>query len=236
MTNEGGTGAEGERVIFLVEADLGAYQSLVMEPSEYDRVPALRGQSVADAWQAPLVVSDDASLPVPDIWHVTMNTPSSFAMSLSVAERLEPFVGLAGELLPLRTPTAGTSGLFVLNILVWLEFRHTIDLAASRPERERMMRTLVEDGVISAEELPDFLARSMSGNGWPLLYPDFIEENLPEKPTLFRVEWLPGVFMLDAVEGEDTLAGRIERLGITGLNFTKLWSSATGPEPLDFFE
>jgi hypothetical protein len=218
-----------DHTIYVVHGDVENYQSLVLSltDAEYRRVPELTGRPVQDTWIPPPVESEDLALPKPDVWRVS-TPPKTFAMSPTVVERLEPFISMAGELLPL---CFAQEELFALNLLEPIEVGAVLDLAANAAERRAEVERV-------ADSLPSADYRALvealeAGDPWPVLQPVFREENLALEPTFFKIDRLPASWFLNDPPGEDTLLPRIEALGITGLMLQKVWSRATGPEPIN---
>jgi hypothetical protein len=85
-----------------------------------------------------------------------------------------------------------------------------------------VVRDAVEPGAYSLDEL------------W--LYPRFIEHRLPDS-GLFLLPQLSGtIFYVERDDDEETLLGPIEDLGLRGMSFVPVWSSTSGPAPLNLFE
>jgi len=199
---------------------------------EFARLPALSGAPVAERW--PVVgahVSNETAL-TPDIWHVTLMS-DAFAMLPEVAERLEPFLSQAGELLALGVEPLGLD-LLALNVLAPLDVHAVIDTSASDADREAEIATYVD--LLPAEDHRQMVESMRAGELWPVLYPVFKPDALDRAPTFFKIDRLSGaIFLLDLDDESDTLLRRIQALGITGLVFDKIWSSASGPEEVNLF-
>jgi hypothetical protein len=85
-----------------------------------------------------------------------------------------------------------------------------------------VVRDAVEPGAYSLDEL------------WA--YPRFIEHRLPDT-GLFLLPQLSGkIFYVERDDDEETLIGRIEACGLRGMSFVPVWSSTSGPAPLNLFE
>lgn len=68
------------------------------------------------------------------------------------------------------------------------------------------------------------------------LYPVFLEHRLPES-GLFKIPQCDTVYMfcVERDDEEETFRGRIERRGLTGIEFQRVWSSVDGPLPINMF-
>ena len=235
MGVECGCGADGvsELTVYHVGGDLG-YRSLLYDLSgeEFDRVPQFDGTPLRETWPTPPVYVDNYLAPSPDVWHLA----SAFALAVTspVVERLEPFLSLAGELLPLENHTGEEWEFLVMNILNVLDVHECIDISYSAEDRIRLLeeqdRRMIEAGH------PELVGGVRDRDDpYPLLYPAFVADALGE-PTLFRVSRLAAaIFCLERDDREDSFQRRVERLGITGLLFDRVWSSVTGPEPVNLF-
>jgi hypothetical protein len=220
-------------VVYLVNGDVARFQSLVLAlPDEgFRRVPELDGEPVTARWTPPPVERVDLSLPMPDIWTLA-SSPASFAMTREVAERLEPFISMAGELLPLR-PEPHAGRLYALNVCVVGDVHAVLDTRADYEER---LRTVKEDlRGIAGDETRGVLDLIEQGAAWPVLYPRFREKSLVAASTFFRVKGLAAYFLHDLTSNDDTLLRRVELHGVTGLALRKVWSSAAGAEHINLF-
>lgn len=105
--------------VYLVRPELDHFRSLLYDlPGE--ETPAacygFFGESKLEAWPDPPVYIDNLAAETPDIWYLA--SAGIFAFTPSIIEKLEPFVSMAGELLPLskKNEFVGES-LYALNIL-----------------------------------------------------------------------------------------------------------------------
>lgn len=101
--------------VFQVTPDVNRYQHLLWDlPS--DRLlsaPSFKGEKVSAVWNPPPVHSPKPLRPVPDIWAVGVGS-GGLAFSSDAVDKLDMFLEMAGELLPLRYKS---EQLMVLNIL-----------------------------------------------------------------------------------------------------------------------
>jgi hypothetical protein len=168
--------------------------------------------------------------PDPDIWNLSVGT--TLATTPEIIERLEPFLSMSAELLPLENRTGDELELFALNIVNQLDTEQCMDLSVCEEERRRLVEEAAARLTTSeAEELRRGLAE---GDPWPVLYPEFKPDCLGD-PTLFTVSRLGMMLCVERDDHDDSLMRRISELSITGLGFTKLWSSVTGAEPINLF-
>lgn len=230
--------------VYRVSFDVQRYRSLVFDVSseDWDEIPDLDGRCrLAIDWPHPPVRLDNKKAPSPDVWHLT-SMGRALVMTPPVVERLEPFVSMAGELLPLRNNTDEEWEFLVLNVLIVLDHQELIDVSMGAEERRREVEMAAEierKEATTADEREDIEETVLAwreGEVWPVLYPAFIAEHLPEKPTLFRIDRLASsLFLCDQDDSSDTLLRRIERLQLTGLRLTRVWSTDTGPEEINLF-
>jgi hypothetical protein len=228
-------------VVYSVGADI-RYQSLRLYSTseEFAALPGLGGLPVGKSWPAPsaFVEPEEKDAPAPDIWGPVGHGPY-IAMSAEVIDRLEPFISLAAEVLPLKSQAATGQILFVLNVLNPLDVHTVIDTSFSDEDRIREVerdRELVERGKLRLEDYETLVEDVREGELYPVLYPAFIEDRLPTVPTFFTIDRLaPDIFLLDHEDEDDTLVRRIDEFGITGLARQMIWSSETGPKRLNLF-
>jgi hypothetical protein len=102
-----------ESLVYRIGFDVERYQSLLFDlpepPSEL-----FNGRPRASTWTPQPVYAYESRLDRPDIWHLF--GAAVLVLDEEVVETLEPFVSMAGELLPLRrVPTQ--EELFALNVL-----------------------------------------------------------------------------------------------------------------------
>lgn len=240
--------AVGERaVVYAVGAD-HRYQDLLLYSSEgeFAALPDLGGVKTADTWTPPRAYLDmeeyadgrASDRPQPDIWGVVAKG-RWLAMSGDVIERLEPFISLVAEALPLESECAIGRELFVLNVLNPLDVHSVIDTSASYEDRLRAVesdRELIGYKGITLETVEALIEDVRAGELYPVLYPAFNEDRLPAVPSFFAVDrFLGDVFLLDHPDEDDTLLRRIDAFELTGLAMTMVWSSETGPERLNLF-
>jgi hypothetical protein len=235
-----------ELTVHAVEFDAVRYRSLLFDVAseeEFAAIPDLNGWlPLAAAWRAPRVLVDEDRIEGfeaqtdPDIWHLS-SMGQALVMQPSIVERLQPFLTLSGELLPLRT-ASGDLELQALNVLNVLRVEECIDLSVRAEERAHWLTEVRERMSLeqmSAEDYADLLRGAAEGDPWPVLYPDFVEAGLGRIPTFFRVDRLTAsIFLLDRDDEDDTLLRRLDRLGITGLTVRQVWSSQTGAEDINF--
>ncbi len=97
--------------------DVNRFQALLIDlPESQTPVSTFTfgGVSKADAWSPLPVYSDRPRLEEPDIWHLV--GCAVLVMSKATVEALEPFVSMAGELLPVISSETSDE-LYALNIL-----------------------------------------------------------------------------------------------------------------------
>lgn len=228
-------------VVYSAGADI-RYQNLLLysSPEEFANLPGIGGGTIGDRWVPPTAIVDpeDTVAPVPDIWGV-VGRGSYLAMSGEVVARLEPFISLAAELLPLDSEAATGQLLFVLNLLSPLNVHAVIDTSFSDEDRLHEVekdRELVEAGKLGLSDYESLAHDVREGELYPLLYPAFIEDRLPTVPTFFTIDrFSAGIFLLDYVDRADTLLRRIDEFDISGLARTLIWSSDTGPKRVNLF-
>lgn len=230
---EGTDGVSGATVYF-VDFDVGGYRSLLLDISEdeFDQLPALDGQIAAEVWPTPPVIIEPSTFdfPSPDVWHL-MSIGKAPVVTAEVADRLEPFISAAGELLPLRNNTPVRGDFYALNVLNQVSME-SLDLSYGADERGRLLDEYAS--LLSADDYRNVMEGVKEGNPWPVLYPAFISGRLVSVSTFFRVTGLQSViFVLDRDGDDDTLSQRIQAFEITGLTLVKVWSSETGPEDLN---
>lgn len=223
-----------EATVYVVDCDVVQYRSLLYDLPEHQlaQVPDLVGTPTAASWPSPPVYIDNYDEPSPDVWHLT-TIGKALVMTPAVIRRLEPFVSMAGELLVLRNNTGEEWDFFVLNVLKLLDHKLCIDTSHGAEERKQLLAKYAD--YLSSDDYDGLLRNATAGDPYPVLYPAFIPDCLVEEPTFFRVDRLTSTLFLLDRDSDDTLLRRIERLGITGLVFDKVWSSETGPENINLF-
>jgi hypothetical protein len=212
-----------------LHAEVMKYRSLLFDlPEIPEDCLFFHDESKLSSWTTPPVYFDDYMAPNPDIWDLSGGT--TIATTADVVHRLEPFVSMSAEVLPLENRTGEELELFALNIVNKLNLEQCIDLSVGAEERRRLVGEAAADLPQSeAEQLLQGLDR---GDPWPVLYPAFIQDCLHD-PTLCAV--LGKMLCIERDDLDDSLMRRIAAFNITGLAFTKIWSSATGPEAINLF-
>jgi hypothetical protein len=212
---------------------------LYSSSEEFATLPDFGGVPVGNQWRnhRAVIANETEGLPAPDIWGV-LGQSYTFAASADVLERLEPFISEAAELLPLDSQEAAGERLFALNVLDPLDLYAVIDTTAGEEERMRELEqdsALVGD-VLTQEEYEAILESARKGEVFPVLYPAFIEDELPTSATFFKIDqFLGDIFLLDREDDPDTLLRRVDEFGLTGMALTKLWSTESGAEHLNLF-
>jgi hypothetical protein len=85
-----------------------------------------------------------------------------------------------------------------------------------------VVRDAVEPGAYSMNDLS--------------LYPRFLEHRLPDSGLFLLPQDSVKIFSVDRDDDDETLLGRIEELGLTGMSFVHVWSTTGGAEPLNLFD
>jgi hypothetical protein len=231
-----------EVAVYWIWADVSRYRSLLFdlpEPELTEEYLFFHGSPKRESWPSlppPVCIDDevyvdtDPLAPDPDIWDLSSGT--TVATTPEIIERLEPFLSMSAEVLPLENHTGEELELFALNIVNQLDTEQCMDLSVGEEERRRLVEEAATRLTASeAEELRRGLAQ---GDPWPVLYPEFKPDCLGD-PTLFTVSRLGAMFCVEREDYDDSLMRRISEFGITGLGFTLLWSSVTGAEPINLF-
>jgi hypothetical protein len=221
--------------VYYVAFDVEHYHSLLFDvasDAEFAEIPDLHGRRVADVWPTPAVIVHEAEGGAdPDFWHL-FSMGQAVVVAAPLVERLEPFLSIAGELLPL-TPRNRPHPLLALNVLTNLPVDECIDLEQRADERAQALADLRRR--VDADDYAAILEGAADGDPWPVLYPDFVADRLDFAPSFFRVDRLPAsIFLLDWDEAEDTLLRRITRLALEGLAFERVWSTESGAEAVNF--
>jgi hypothetical protein len=123
-----------EATIELVLPAVGSFQSLLVDVPEDEMPLAFDGQPIGDRWTPPSVYLCDPMSPPPDIWYV--HVLGALAFTPGTVELLEPFLSVAGELLPVDMPD-GAGRLAALNVTTvvdWLDWApEAFDVGEMRP-------------------------------------------------------------------------------------------------------
>jgi hypothetical protein len=224
--------------VYRVHADAERYRGLLLDASEAE--PLLTGEpapdgSIAAVWRTPPVVIDRPEGESPDIWQLS-SLAMTPVMTPSVIERLEPFLSVTGELLPLNNTTSEAWNFLALHVLRVLPVSDCLDFSVGAGLRERQLRSALElTGTENTDEA--VRARASRGDPWPYLAPAFIADSLDLPPAFFKIDRLPAtLLLLDRQDEPDTLLRRIEAFALNGLVFEQVWSSETGPEDVNLFQ
>jgi hypothetical protein len=229
-----------EVAVYWIWADVSTYRSLLFDLAELPReVLFFHASSKLESWPSPpppVYIDDEEYIDTrdvetnPDIWDLSGG--STVATTPKIIERLEPFLSMSAEMLPLENRTGEELELLALNVVNQLDTEQCLDLSLGEEERKRLVDEAAADlSQSDAEELRRGLAQ---GDPWPVLYPAFRPDCLGE-PTFFTVSRLPTIFCLERSDRDDSLLRRLAEFQVTGLGSTKVWSSVTGAEPINLF-
>lgn len=219
--------------VYLIDFDVGRFHSLSLDLSdaEFAAVPDLNGHSsVARNWPTPPVHLENPTGERPDLWHLYVSG-AAFAIG-EEADSLEPLLSGTGEFLPLETSHIGITDLQAFNVLTRLRVETCMDLSRGARERDELLRIYASQA--EPEDYAGLLADAEDGDPWPVLYPEFIASELPQLPSLFRVDRLPStLFLLENDDAEDRLLRRLVDYDVQGATYHRIWSSATGGVPMN---
>lgn len=210
------------------------YESLLLDQYQ-DEMQESLGPLVSIDSTPRNVDESNEGLAVPDIWY--LGTGGNLVFTAAVAAQLEPYLSLAGDLLPLRDVEFGRDFL-MLSITHKKEPEQCLDVSIGSERRSAMFERLVAQAgdVISAEEAEELRGVAAAGDPWPYLLPAFKTEELGDDLTFFRLAGFRKTFVLDREDADDSILRRITELPLTGIAFESIWSSTVGHRDINLYD
>lgn len=210
--------------VYVVDADLDRYRCLLSDRPDGPLGP-LSGM--------PVYIENFGALS-PDVWCL-ISFSDVFVVTPPVIRRLEPFLSMAGDLVPLKNATREAWEFRALQITSALKLEEFVDVTYGHEERLRLLRLSLDR--VGSEDAEILLANAAAGDIFPYLAPAFRAEPFADVPsTFFRLDRFPAtVFLLDRDDDDDTLLRRLERYNMSGLSLNQVWSSDAGPRDINLF-